>query len=95
MIKIGTIKNIFKGKRILICAYVSDRSPLKSSHFMLFPAENGEKYIVIGKGYCNTRKTMLKLGINKWSIYSYIGKEPGYQKSFVWLGIGRFIKEKH
>lgn len=36
MIHIGAIRKIFRGWRILICAWVDDNSPLKSQFFMLF-----------------------------------------------------------
>lgn len=51
MIHIGAIRKIFRGWRILICAWVDDNSPLKSQFFMLFRGDNGKEYIRIGKGY--------------------------------------------
>lgn len=51
MIHIGAIRKIFRGWRILICAWVDDNSPLKSQFFMLFRGDNGKEYIKIGKGY--------------------------------------------
>ena len=49
MIHIGAIRKIFRGWRILICAWVDDNSPLKSQFFMLFRSDNGKEYIKIGK----------------------------------------------
>ena len=51
MIHIGAIRKIFRGWRILICAWVDDNSPLKSQFFMLFRGDNWKEYIRIGKGY--------------------------------------------
>ena len=47
MIHIGAIRKIFRGWRILICAWVDDNSPLKSQFFMLFRGDNGKEYIRI------------------------------------------------
>ena len=55
MIHIGAIRKIFRGWRILICAWVDDNSPLKSQFFMLFRGDNGKEYIKIGKGYDQDR----------------------------------------
>ncbi len=86
MVKIGTIKKIFKGKKLLICSYVSNNSPLKSQFFRLIKTKNGDK-IIIGKGVTVDGK-ILKLGLNKYSLYSYV-----FNSSFVWIGIGEFIEE--
>lgn len=91
MVKIGAIKKLFKGWRILICAYVSDNSPLKSQYFTLCNSiTTGKKYIKMGKGYDPKTDTYPRLVVFKWSLISYIGKSY-YRKSFVWFGIGRFM----
>ena len=77
MIHIGAIRKIFRGWRILICAWVDDNSPLKSQFFMLFRGDNGKEYIRIGKGYDP-------------KIIRYVG-ERHWEKSFVWFGLGKFM----
>lgn len=84
MIEFGKIKEIWVGKRILICAYVDDNSNLKSQFFGLFqPDKSNIDMLKIGKGYDNKTNSHLRLAIYKWSIYGYIN-----EKSFVWFGIG-------
>lgn len=91
MIHIGAIKKIFRGWRLLICAWVDDNSPLKSQFFALFRGENGKNYIKIGKGYDPKTDTYPRMVVAKWSIISYIGKYPRLTKSFVWFGVGKFM----
>lgn len=92
MIKIGPIRNIFRGWRILICAWADDNcSYMKSQFFALFRAKNGKEYIKIGKYLSPDDRPFPRLVIPKWSIYSYFGKR-GDEKSFVWFGLGKFME---
>lgn len=68
MIHIGAIRKIFRGWRILICAWVDDNSPLKSQFFMLFRGDNGKEYIKIGKGYDPKTDTYPRMVVTRWSI---------------------------
>ena len=74
MIHIGAIRKIFRGWRILICAWVDDNSPLKSQFFMLFRGDNGKEYIKIGKGYDPKTDTYPRMVVTRWSITQYVGK---------------------
>ena len=91
MIHIGAIRKIFRGWRILICAWVDDNSPLKSQFFMLFRGDNGKEYIRIGKGYDPKTDTYPRMVVTRWSIIRYVG-ERHWEKSFVWFGLGKFIE---
>ena len=90
-IKIGPIKKVFSGKKLLLFSWVSDNSPLKSQFFCLFKtadSKGNNLYLIkIGKGWKNDKS--IKLGIYKRSLYSYIRN-----KSFVWIGISQFKEEK-
>ena len=90
MIHIGASRKIFRGWRILICAWVDDNSPLKSQFFMLFRGDNGKEYIKIGKGYDPKTDTYPRMVVTRWSITQYVGKRH-WQKSFVWFGLGKFM----
>lgn len=90
MIHIGAIRKIFRGWRILICAWVDDNSPLKSQFFMLFRGDNGKEYIRIGKGYDLKTDTYPRMVVTRWSIIRYVG-ERHWEKSFVWFGLGKFM----
>ncbi len=90
MIHIGAIRKIFRGWRILICAWVDDNSPLKSQFFMLFRGDNGKEYIRIGKGYDPKTDTYPRMVVTRWSIIRYVG-ERHWEKSFVWFGLGKFM----
>lgn len=96
MIHIGAIRKIFRGWRLLICAWVDDNSPLKSQFFALFRGENGKDYIKIGKGYDATKEDCprVTLAVAKWSFRSYVGKDMRYTKSWVWFGVGKFMDGK-
>ena len=72
MIHIGAIRKIFRGWRILICAWVDDNSPLKSQFFMLFRGDNGKEYIRIGKGYDPKTDTYPRMVVTRWSIIRYV-----------------------
>ena len=74
MIHIGAIRKIFRGWRILICAWVDDNSPLKSQFFMLFRGDNGKEYIRIGKGYDPKTDTYPRMVVTRWSIIRYVGE---------------------
>ena len=80
MIHIGAIRKIFRGWRILICAWVDDNSPLKSQFFMLFRGDNGKEYIRIGKGYDPKTDTYhawsLRAGRSSGMSGNAIGRNP-------------------
>jgi len=90
MIHIGAIRKIFRGWRLLICAWVDDNSPLKSQFFATYLGDNGKKYVKIGKGYDPKTDTYPRMIVVWWSLVGYIGK-PHYKKSFVWFGVGKFM----
>ena len=92
MIRIGAIKKMWKGWRILLFAYVSNNSPLKSQYFMIETCKDKKEYIKVGKGVLHDKKrdfSVLKLYVQKWSICKYMfGGE-----SVVIFGIGKWDEE--
>ena len=76
MIHIGAIRKIFRGWRILICAWVD--------------GDSGKEYIRIGKGYDPKTDTYPRMVVTRWSIIRYVG-ERHWEKSFVWFGLGKFM----
>lgn len=92
MIRIGAIKKMWKGWRILLFAYVSDNSPLKSQYFILETCKDKKDYIKIGKGVLHDEQRdypVLRLYVPKWSICKYMFSG----KSVVVFGIGKWDKE--
>ena len=71
MIHIGAIRKIFRGWRILICAWVDDNSPLKSQFFMLFRGDNGKEYIRIGKGYDPKTDTYPRMVVTRYALVDH------------------------
>jgi hypothetical protein len=93
MIHVGAIKKVFKGTKLLICAWVSDNSPLKSQYFCKMWDKNNIPHIKIGKGYIGENGDCYILGVSTKSILSYIRiKHPNYMQtiSFVLFGVGKF-----
>ena len=90
MIHIGAIRKIFRSWCILICVWVDDNSPLKSQFFRPYRGNNGKEYIKIGKGYDPKTDTYPRMAVTKWSIIGYV-EERGWEKSFVWFGLGKFM----
>lgn len=85
MIKIGSIKKMWKGWRLLLFAYVDDNSPLKSQYFLTEKCVDGKSYIKIGKG----GDLHLRLYVPTWSILKYVK-----DKSMVIFGFGKWDEEK-
>lgn len=92
MIRIGAIKKMWKGWRLLIFAYVSDNSPLKSSYLWLEKCVDGKEYIRIGKGVLHDEERdypVLRLYVKKWGFARYLFGG----KSVVIFGIGKWDEE--
>lgn len=83
---------MWKGWRILLFAYVSDNSPLKSQYFILETCKDKKDYIKIGKGVLHDEQRdypVLRLYVPKWSVCRYMFGE----KSVVVSGIGKWDEE--
>ena len=50
MIKVGAIRKLWKGWRLLVFAFVDDNSCLKSRFILKEKCMDGKKYLIVGKG---------------------------------------------
>lgn len=80
MIHIGAIRKIFRGWRILICAWVDDNSPLKSQFSCSFAATTGKSISRSERGttprQTPTRAWSLRAGRLPNMSGNAIGKNP-------------------
>ena len=89
MIHIGAIRKIFRGWRILICAWVDDNSPLKSQFFMLFRGDNGKS---ISRSERVRPQDRHLPAHGRYALVDYpICRETPLAKNLVWFGLGKFM----
>lgn len=70
MIRIGPIRKMWRGKRLLLIAFVDDDSSLKSQFTILVKGIETKKLgIVIGKGYNAKTKRYPRLVVGQRSLF--------------------------
>lgn len=84
MIKVGAIRKIWKGWRLLLFAFVDDNSSLKSRFIQKEKCIDGKEYLIIGKGV-RADEQIVKLCVLLKSTCSHYNN-----KSMVWIGIGKW-----
>lgn len=84
MIKVGAIRKIWKGWRLLLFAFVDDNSSLKSRFILKEKCMDGKQYLTVGKGVRKDDE-VVKLCVCTNSVCSHYKN-----KSMVWIGIGKW-----